>query len=271
LQKDPDIINIIVDDLPDTDSPLDEVSDLTSSETAETTSTSSDNEENNEKSKDNVLKAALKTVTGCIKKGFHAVVGDTSPAFIKISCIICIGIIFIAAGIGFLIPKSDDTVTAKLAYLRETDKTYLDAKNDNDSLTAEISSLNNELYEKQQSMNDVTQSQESLDNIKQENDDLKNQVDTLQSEVDTKQRTLDSIKASDSSDSSASVALTSGTYTVGKNIKAGSYNVTGSGSIVISSSGSARVNTKLKSDGASYTLSDGDIIKIDGSAKFIAE
>ncbi len=54
-----------------------------------------------------------------------------------------------------------------------------------------------------------------------------------------------------------------------KNIKAGKYTIMGSGSIAISSSGKARVNSNLTADGKDYVLNDDETIKIKGKAQFI--
>ena len=52
-------------------------------------------------------------------------------------------------------------------------------------------------------------------------------------------------------------------------IKAGKYTIMGSGSIAISLSGKARVNSNLTADGKDYVLNDDETIKIKGKAQFI--
>lgn len=245
MQKDPDIINIIVDE------GLDEAEDTPAASKATMAAKIS----------------KLSVITDFFKKLFK----NLSPEFIKISCMICAGIILISLGLGFIIPKSDNAVSKSLEALRRSNKSYLSAKNDYDTVSSELAKLNKELEDKQQSMNDIDKTQSSLDKITQENDELSKEAEALQNEVDTKQQTLDSLEKSSESYDKTSIVWSSGTYTAGKNISPGKYTVTGSGSIVISNSGNARVNTKLKSDGASYTLLDGDIIKIDGNAKFVSE
>lgn len=196
---------------------------------------------------------------------------DLSPRFIKISCAVCACVLIIAAALGVIIPKSDSVIEYSLSTLREKDKTYLAAKESSDNALQEIEQLNTRLSDDEKSLEEFKQSQDNLDKISQSNDELQAERDSLQSEVSSKQKQLDELNSSINANANKSVTFTSGRYTVGTNIAAGKYTVTGTGSIVISNSGTARVNKTLKSDGESFTLSNGDVIKIDGSARFIPE
>ena len=109
----------------------------------------------------------------------------------------------------------------------------------------------------------------SFEKINDENDKLEKEKEELQNTVNTKQSTLDSLNNQVSSTSQSTLTLTSGTYAVGENIKAGKYTIMGSGSIAISSSGKARVNSNLTADGKDYVLNDDETIKIKGKAQFI--
>ena len=65
------------------------------------------------------------------------------------------------------------------------------------------------------------------------------------------------------------ITLTPGLYTVGENLFSGSYNAVGDGSIVVSSAnGGAILNTSLTSDAVSFTLEDGNIVKLETKAVF---
>ncbi len=238
MDKDPDIIKVIVDDIPEGG---EAVSYDDSSEISQGIFT------------------RLSNFFG-ISRGLTAVF-----------CVLFAAIICGSAVLGYLFPKGDETVSRSLDSMRNTDKTYLKIKSDNEAIEKEISSLSKQADEIQQSINDMDKTQDSIDSISQENNNLEKQAENLQNEIQTKQKTLESLEKSAQKNTTSSVVWASGTYTVGKNISAGKYTVTGSGSIVISTSGSARVNTKLKSEGEEYTLSDGDIIKIDGNAKFVSE
>ena len=112
----------------------------------------------------------------------------------------------------------------------------------------------------------ITRLSSSLD---ENTDKLEKEKEELQNTVNTKQSTLDSLNNQASSTSQSTLTLTSGTYAVGENIKAGKYTIMGSGSIAISSSGKARVNSNLTADGKDYVLNDDETIKIKGKAQFI--
>ena len=173
---------------------------------------------------------------------------DLSPLFIKISSAVCIVIILGVFFVGFFIPKNDNKITKRLEKLQNTNSEYITAQNNYSSLSDEINTLNSDLAE---------------------NDKLEKEKEELQNTVNTKQSTFDSLNNQVSSTSQSTLTLTSGTYAVGENIKAGKYTIMGSGSIAISSSGKARVNSNLTADGKDYVLNDDETIKIKGKAQFI--
>ena len=178
---------------------------------------------------------------------------DLSPLFIKVSSAICIMIVLGVFFVGFFIPKNDNKITKRLEKLQNTNSEYITAQNNYSSLSDEIN----------------TTSQNGLEKINDENDKLEKEKEELQNTVNTKQSTLDSLNNQVSSTSQSTLTLTSGTYAVGENIKAGKYTIMGSGSIAISSSGKARVNSNLTADGKDYVLNDDETIKIKGKAQFI--
>ena len=177
---------------------------------------------------------------------------DLSPLFIKISSAVCIVIILGVFFVGFFIPKNDNKITKRLEKLQNTNSEYITAQNNYSSLSDEINTLNSDLADKKKNYEEFTTSQNGLEKINDENDKLEKEKEELQNTVNTKQSTL-----------------TSGTYAVGENIKAGKYTIMGSGSIAISSSGKARVNSNLTADGKDYVLNDDETIKIKGKAQFI--
>lgn len=194
---------------------------------------------------------------------------DLSPLFIKLSSAVCIAIVLGVFFVGFFMPKSDSKISKRLDELQNTNSEYVTAQNNYSSLSDEINTLNSDLADKQKSYEEFTTSQNGLEKINDENDKLEKEKEELQNTVNSKQSTLDSLNNQVSSTSQSTLTLTSGTYTVGENIKAGKYTIMGSGSIAISSSGKARVNSNLTADGKDYTLNDGETIKIKGKAQFI--
>ncbi|MCD8181379.1 MAG: hypothetical protein LUF26_07875 [Firmicutes bacterium] len=196
---------------------------------------------------------------------------DLSPRFVRVSAPICALIVIAALTAGIFIPKSDGAVSKALASLRESDSEYIAVKENSDSVLSEVESLNTTLAEDQAELEEFTQSQDNLEKLADKIEELTAEKESLQGELSSKQSELSSLSASVSAQSTKTITWASGTYTVGKNIAAGTYTVTGSGSIAISNSGKSRVNKSLKSDGETFALSDGDVIKIDGNAKFIPE
>ena len=107
--------------------------------------------------------------------------------------------------------------------------------------------------------------------ISESNDALQKEKDTLRDEVRKKQSTLAGLESSVSSQTKKIITWSSGRYNVGKDIAPGTYTVTGTGSISIGNSGKSLANKNLKSDGEAFTLNDGDVIQIDGNAKFVPQ
>lgn len=194
---------------------------------------------------------------------------DLSPLFIKISSAVCIMIVLGVFFVGFFIPKNDNKITKRLEKLQNTNSEYITAQNNYSSLSDEINTLNSDLADKKKNYEEFTTSQNGLEKINDENDKLEKEKEELQNTVNTKQSTLDSLNNQASSTSQSTLTLTSGTYAVGENIKAGKYTIMGSGSIAISSLGKARVNSNLTADGKDYVLNDDETIKIKGKAQFI--
>lgn len=203
-----------------------------------------------------------------IKAFFNNLPHDLSGSFILLSCIICSAVILIALGAGVMLPKSENAVNKSLAVLHGKNEVYINAKSENYSLSEEVAKLNEELAENEASLKDFQSSQDNLDKITQKNEELKQQEQILKDEVASKQRTLDALEKDTEAQGSATFELPGGIYTVGKQIPAGAYNVTGSGNIVIAAEKTARVSETLKSSGKDYTLNDGETVKITGSAKF---
>ena len=180
---------------------------------------------------------------------------DLSPLFIKISSAICIVIVLGVFFVGFFIPKNDNKITKRLEKLQNTNSEYITAQNNYSSLSDEINTLNSDLADKKKNYEEFTTSQNGLEKINDEK--KKNNLGLVQWAIQAHENGW------------GYVTLTSGTYAVGENIKAGKYTIMGSGSIAISSSGKARVNSNLTADGKDYVLNDDETIKIKGKAQFI--
>jgi predicted nuclease with TOPRIM domain len=177
----------------------------------------------------------------------------------------------LALFLGIYVPKSTASVEKQLSSLRASDKTYIEKKSEYDALVSEEEQLSSHIEQTNDELEKFEKTQDNLDKLSQKNIQLQSEKEQLQNEIASKQSKLSSLESSVNAYSRSSVTWSSGKYTVGTNIAAGTYIITGTGSIAISNSGTARVNKSLKSDGEVFTLNDGDIIKIDGNAKLVSE
>lgn len=200
-----------------------------------------------------------------------SLLADIPPLLIKLSCGAAVLIVILSLATGIFIPKSLKSIDKRLVSLRQTDKIYLEKQSEYEAAQSEEKQLKNHLDEKNAELEKLGQSQDSLDKLSEKNSELQNEKQQLQNEVNTKKNTLNSLNASLNSHTTSSITCPSGRYTVGENITEGKYIITGTGSIVVSSSNTARVNKSLKSDGESFTLNNGDIVQINGNAKLILE
>ena len=196
---------------------------------------------------------------------------DLSARFVKISCAVCVGVLLIAFAAGLILSKSDGMITKQLEVMRERNDEYAQAKELNDSAVLENDNAKKRLEDKEKELDTLNQSQDNLNKLSSANEDLEKEKQSLENEIASKRRELAGLETSVADKTKRTITWSSGRYTVGENIAAGAYTVTGSGSISIGGSGKSRVNKSLKSDGETFTLSNGDVIQIDGSAKFVPQ
>lgn len=191
--------------------------------------------------------------------------------YIIISAALAVCIAAMAFFAGFFIPKPASAVNARLDTYKTKDSAYIEKNDEYTSAEKETEALNARLDDAQKELDEFNKSRDSLDKITQKNDELTAQKEQLQNELNSKRAVLDTLNGKTVKSANSTVTLSSGRYTVGENVISGNYTITGTGSIVISNSGKARVNKQLKSDGERFMLSDGEIIRIDGNAKLIRE
>lgn len=194
-----------------------------------------------------------------------------SSRFIKITSAIALGVIIAALVAGFYVPKSDNAVTRALVSLEKSDKAYLAAKDENGSERLKTESLTKKLEEKQTELEDFQKSQDNLDKITESNTTLEEEKKVLQDEVNKKHSELDSLEAAAKEYANKIMTWSSGDYTVGSDLAAGKYTVTGTGSIAVANKGKSKANKLLKAEGETFTFSDGDLIHIDGNAKIVPQ
>lgn len=204
-------------------------------------------------------------------KDIITVITDSRRPYIIISLALAVLVLTASFFAGFFIPKPIAAVNMKLNAYEKKNNEYIDASGAYTDAKKDVDELNSRLTEAQESLDDFNQSRDSLDKITEKNNELQSQKEQLQNEISAKKAVLDMLNPKAAQSVNSTVTLSSGRYTVGENFVSGGYIVMGTGSIVISTDGKARVNKALKSDGEKFTLNDGDILKIDGSAKLIRE
>lgn len=196
-----------------------------------------------------------------------SVLKDTPPKTIKLSAAVCAVLIVLSAAAGYLIPKSDSSVSRRIEKLHTAEHEYVLAKEDNQAAADKVISLAKELEEKKQENEDIAFSRDNADKTAAENSSLTQQKQQLLSDINAKKAQLADIEASLGSAGKSVLTFEECTVTVGEQLAAGEYSVAGSGNIVISANGKARVNEEL-GDGKAYTVKSGEVIRIKGRAVF---
>lgn len=185
---------------------------------------------------------------------------------VLLAAMIALFIVYAAGNSG---EKREDIVEAEYkTQLAESSK-YNDLKKSVSAIKEEIEDLTKTRDEKQAVYDALTDYELRSSDADDRLDELQKRLDDLNDEIEEKQKKLD--KLNEDKKTPSIVNLIPGRYSVGegKNIAAGKYSVTGSGSIVVSaSSGSAKLNSVLGTEGIVITLDEGDIIKLDTNAKF---
>lgn len=190
---------------------------------------------------------------------------DLTPKFIKVASAVSTAVIICVVAAILLIPKSGGAIEHGLNALRESDGAYLTAKAAYDDAQNENNRLSEELSAKTKELDAFRAAKDNLDKISDSNRQLEETKNSLLKEIEDKQKEYDSLEIT----SNKMVTLPSGYYTVGKDIGAGSYIVTGSGTIAVAHSGKSTANKLLTPEGAEFEFKADDRIQIDGNAKFI--
>ena len=190
------------------------------------------------------------------------------PKFVKISCVISAAVIIAVAAAAYFIPKGGGAVQRGLDALRKSDETYIAASKAYGDAFAENRRLSEDLNAKNKELEEFRSVSGGLDKIGESNAELEKTRDELTKEAESKQKEYDALVRVSEGESGKMVTLSSGYYTVGKDIPAGKYTVTGSGSVAVARGGKSTVNKLLNSEGGEIELRDDDRIQIDGIAKF---
>lgn len=188
-----------------------------------------------------------------------------------IFCGLIVLILILCVFIGYYVGHNsafDEAVMIEVANARKASDNELLAINQ------KISDAQKEIDEKSEiikAANDYTSNKEQLE---QDYKNKSSELDSLNAQITSKQAELDTLTGNIIKAKSEPKTLSAGEFTVGSDLPAGRYNVSGSSNFVVySSSGSLKVNTILGSSivgSGDYvcTLADGDMMKLSAKTTF---
>lgn len=161
---------------------------------------------------------------------------------------------------------SDEEIADALDRMRASDSGYADAVAENEQLTEEIKELTRQSLEAQELTGALGDYEDMKQTLETRLEEAKADFQSKNDELYNLNQELSTLRAQ-----SYSVTLTPGVYSVGKNIPAGTYEVSGSGSIIAATAaGETRINMQLSPDTpSSAELRDGYTVKINRTTDFV--
>ncbi len=189
--------------------------------------------------------------------------------FIAAVMVVSIAVLLLSHYLGTLGVKDPVLVEAEYLRLLDSSSKYNDTVDNISAINEEIEELTRERDLKQSEYDALISYRNGIGTVEDYIAQLQAQLDTLNAENQKKQAEIDALTSGISDKVSTIMNLSPGIYTVGESIAAGKYTVTGSGSILVSSSnGAVKLNTILTADGVTVILNDSDRIQLDTRAKF---
>lgn len=190
-------------------------------------------------------------------------------SFFNISAAVSVAVLLSVFFAGILSYKDEEDINYKFSHVQTSSKKYSNAQERINLVNGEITELEDEIAEKQTELNTITEYESNTGEIKSKQNVLNAELKDWQNAVSAKEKTLAELDKNIKKKLPSMITLSPGLYTVGENIFSGNYNAVGDGSIVVSSAnGGAKINTSLTSEASSFSLDDGDIIKLETKAVF---
>lgn len=194
---------------------------------------------------------------------------NENPHLTAVTLICAFALITVFFFIGYSVKKDNRAIEKKYAELRETNNKYNTLVSDTDDLGKEIDTLTLERDRMKSESDSLKEYESRSEEIDAQIASLESEIDSIKADSSAKQNEINQLTGSISSKAASIVNLSSGIYTVGENINAGKYLVTGSGKILVSNSrGGVKLNTILTADATEVQLDDNDKIQLDTRAKF---
>lgn len=163
---------------------------------------------------------------------------------------------------------SDEEVAIALDSMRTSDSGYAAAIAENEQLTEEIKVLTRQSLEAQELTGALGDYEDMKQTLETRLEEAKADFQSKNDELYNLNQELSALRAQRDT---YSVTLTPGVYSVGKNIPAGTYEVSGVGSIIAATAaGETRINMQLSPDSpSSVELRDGYTVKINRTTDFV--
>ena len=183
---------------------------------------------------------------------------------------LCISILIICSAfvLAYYLPGNSDILLSQKEILSNEDE-YKNLKSRHDTMQTELENIRASNEDKKKLVDDIN----DYDNIKA---DLKAQITAksyelheLNNQIKEKKNTISALDLQIAEKVPREIILPAGKYTVSKNIVAGKYYVTGTGTFALSNAaGKSQINTTLTSSPLEVTLEANDIIKFNSNVKF---
>lgn len=185
-----------------------------------------------------------------------------------VSAAVCCLIIAGSFVLAYYLPGNESVIAENRDKLR-AESEYQSLKNRYDTLKTEVENLKTANAEKKDKLDKVSDFDNSKAELRTQITAKTYELNELNSQIADKKSQIAALDESISQKAAPETVLPPGRYTVGKNIAAGKYLVTGSGKFMLATSaGKSKENITLGSEPVEITLEESDIIKFDGKVKF---
>lgn len=193
---------------------------------------------------------------------------NTKPTILFILAIIILSFTtaYLAFQFGALLNVDTTTMTDIYNELKQTDTEYTEEYATHKTLVSENEQLTQDLLTKQSETGQLNDYSMNKDTLAKKLDEVKDKHEKLKTSIEERKTQIEQ-----SGESVYNLTLNPGVYIVGKNIPAATFDVTGNGSIIASSSSNeTKINEKLAKDTAiTLHFLDGYTVKITSITKFV--
>ena len=209
------------------------------------------------------------TEIGEIQSEVHGLTQKTRLNLYRVISAAVSSLIIIAAFVlAYYLPGNESVIAEHQDELRN-DKDYVSLKSRHDTLKTEIENLKTNNKEKSKQVQQITDIDNTKAKLRTDITAKSHELNELNKQIEEKRNVIAQLDNEIGKKAASEIVLPPGKYIVGKNIAAGKYQVTGSGTFAISNAqGKAKINTTLSSTALNIVLEDNDIMKFFAKVKF---